>query len=71
MRACAILRATPWLKGHYLENYFGMNTFKCSSGILRTILLRDGGHIPSESLHLSEWTKLAEWSILVFVVLFI
>jgi uncharacterized protein YqhQ len=70
MGACAILRATPWLKGHSLENYLGMNTFNYSSEILRTILLRGVGHIPSETLHLSEWTKLAEYSILVFVVLF-
>jgi uncharacterized protein YqhQ len=71
MGAYAILRATPWLRGHYVENYLRMNTFNYSSEILRTILLRGVGHIPSESLHLSEWTKLAEESIFVFVVLFV
>jgi len=71
MGGCAFLRVTPWLKGHNLENYLAMKTFNDSNGILRTILLRGVGHIPSESPHLSEWTKLAEQNILVFVVLFI
>jgi len=60
MGACAILRATPWLKGHSLENCLGINIFNYSSEILRTILLRGVGHIPSESLQLSDWTKHAE-----------
>jgi hypothetical protein len=60
MGACAILRATSWLKGHSLENCLGMNTLNYSSEILRTILLQGVGHIPSESLHLSEWTKHAK-----------